>query len=385
MRSEPLRVALISSSYHPHVGGVEEHVRQVARELMRKGHAVEVWTVDRGDGLRDERVEGIRVRYLATPLPAQSPRAVASFALRAPRALASWVGAQRDFRPDLLHVQCFGPNGVYGLALAALTGLPLVVSSHGETFGDEHGVFDRSVLLRVALRHAVQRAAVTGCSSLVAEDLIARFGAADVTVVPNGVDLEVPTSRQDVPLAAPNTTPTLLGIGRLVPQKGFDILLRAAARSAHAPAVRLIGEGAQRRELEDLASSLGITDRVNFLGRRSPEEIDAFIAAADAVVVPSRAEAFGIVVLEAWRSGAPVVATSKGGPATFVTDGLDGLLVDPDDLASVVEGIDRVLGSQTLASGLERAGAATVQAFTWSRVAADYLDVYTAARSRSSG
>ena len=65
-----MRIALFSSSYHPHFGGVEEHVRHVARGLQERGHDVEVWTVDRGDGLRDEVVDGCRVRYLPTPLPA---------------------------------------------------------------------------------------------------------------------------------------------------------------------------------------------------------------------------------------------------------------------------------------------------------------------------
>src|SRR5699024_5263153 len=107
----------------------------------------------------------------------------------APGAVAQWVRAYAAFRPDLINVQCYGPNGVYGLALAKLTGTPLVVSSHGETTGDEHGVFDKSALLRASLCRAVKLSTVTACSSLVATDLRSRFGAQEVHLVPNGVDL----------------------------------------------------------------------------------------------------------------------------------------------------------------------------------------------------
>lgn len=379
MDPDRMRIALVSSSYHPHFGGVEEHVRHVARELQDQGYAVEVWTVDRGDGMRDEVVEGCRVRYLPTPLPARSARALASLALRAPRALAKWVSAYAAFRPDVINVQCFGPNGVYGLALARLTRTPLVVSSHGETFMDEHGVFDTSALLRGSLRRAVGSSTVTACSSLVADDLRARFGAGTVHVIPNGVHPRLESDHAPTPSSV-TSEPVLIGVGRLVPQKGFDILLEAAARSRHDPTVWIVGDGAERSRLEALAASLGIADRVEFLGRRSPEDVQELMAQATAVVLPSRVEAFGIVVLEAWASGTPVLATSRGGPARFVTEGEDGLLIDPEDLDSVVTAIDRLIDDEDLAHRLALAGRVTVQSFTWGEVADAYIKTYRSLR-----
>lgn len=366
-----MRIALVSSSYHPHFGGVEEHVRHVARELQERGHAVEVWTVDRGDDLRDEVVDGCRVRYLPTPLPARSARALGSLAMRAPRALARWVRAYAGFRPDVINVQCFGPNGVYGLALAKLTRTPLVVSSHGETFGDEHGVFDKSALLRASLRRAAQSSTLTACSSLVADDLRSRFRAREVSVIPNGVDLHLASGLPSPP--PPQTArPVLIGVGRLVPQKGFDLLLQAAAQSHYEPDVWIVGDGAELPRLRELASTLDMRERVKFLGRRSPVEVRALMASSNAVVVPSRAEAFGIVVLEAWASGLPVLATKRGGPAGFVTDGHDGLLIDPQDLSTIVAGIDRVLGDEELSASMARGGHESVLRFTWKEVADKY-------------
>ncbi|WP_353957097.1 glycosyltransferase family 4 protein [uncultured Ornithinimicrobium sp.] len=385
MNTQQLAIALVSSSYHPHFGGVEEHVRHVSRELRTRGHRVEVWTVDRGDGLRDEIVEGCRVRYLPTPLPARSAHALGSFAVHSSPAVAAWVRAHAQFRADVINIQCFGPNGVYALALSALTHTPLVVSSHGETLMDEHGAFDQSALLRASLRRALGSSAVTACSDVVADDLRTRFGAKTVSVIPNGVRLRAAEERRQPPPPKRQGTPVLIGAGRLVPQKGFDVLLSAAARSTYDPEVWIVGEGAERSRLEELASTLGISERVRFHGRRTATEVQELMTEADAVVVPSRIEPFGIVVLEAWASGTVVVATSRGGPAGFVSDGVDGLLVDPEDLPSVVEAIDSVIGDPAFATRLALAGLKTVQGFTWSRVAEHYEQTYAQTLSTAPG
>jgi phosphatidylinositol alpha-mannosyltransferase/D-inositol-3-phosphate glycosyltransferase len=97
---------------------------------------------------------------------------------------------------------------------------------------------------------------------------------------------------------------------------------------------------------------------------------------ADVVVVPSRKEAFGIVALEAWRAGTPLVATSLGGPASFVTDGVDGLLVDPVNTAALAHAVGSVLGDGHLADELATAGLKTVRRYSWSSVTQAYSELY---------
>lgn len=370
------RYALVSSSYHPHVGGVEEHVRQVAAGLRERGNVVEIWTVARETGVGEALVEGCRVRYLPAPLPARDLRAFWHFLVRAPRALGRWMQAYRSLRPDVINIQCFGPNGVYATVLSRMVGVPLVVSSHGETFADEHGVFDRSALLRVSLRRAVQVGLATGCSPVVADDLRTRFSAPEVHVVPNGVATEH-RSYVGEGVAPAHARPLLLGVGRLVPQKGFDLLLEAAARSRAQPDVWIVGDGAQRGPLEALAQKLGLAERVQFLGRQAPSQVGALMQQSSVVVVPSRTEAFGMVVLEAWAHGIPLVATDRGGPAGIVTDGHDGLLVDPENVDSLARTIDRVLNDRALALRLSRSGLETVAGYTWSRVVDAYCELFT--------
>ena len=378
------RIALVSSSYAPYVGGVEEHVRQVARELRHDGVEVEVWTVDRGESLGVREVEGVTVRYLPTPLPAASPGAALRFLLRLPAAWRRWADAHRRFRPDLLHVQCFGPNGAFALAMHRRFGIPLIVTSHGETIADDHAVFARSALLRTALRRAIASAnAVTAPSQFVIDDLRANHGLVDGTVVPNGVVL-------DVPDASGGRAPAgryLLGVGRLGRMKGFDLLIDAFARAGLDRDIRLViaGDGPERDRLHAEIRRRGLTGRIELAGRLDAAAVARAMSGALAVVVPSRMEAFGIVALEAWRSEAPLVMTNRGGAPEFVRDGVDGILVDPEDPAALAGALSRVSSDERLRAQLVAAGRERVGAFTWARVARAYEELYAAAAGRHGG
>ncbi|MCD2441017.1 glycosyltransferase family 4 protein [Agromyces sp. SYSU K20354] len=380
----PPRVALVSSSYDPYVGGVEEHVRQVARRLRDDGVDVEVWTVDRGESLGVREVDGVTVRYLSTPLPAASVGAALRFLLRLPSAWRRWADARRRFRPDLVHVHCFGPNGAYALAMHRRFGIPLIVTSHGETIADDHAVFARSALLRTALRRALTAAArVTAPSQFVIDDLRRNHGLVGGVVVPNGVE------------PAPSATTTgsglggryLLGVGRLGRMKGFDLLIDAFARAELDRSIRLViaGDGPERDRLRIQVARLGLTDRIELAGRLDAAAVAQAMSGALAVVVPSRVEAFGIVALEAWRSGAPLVMTNRGGAPDFMRDGIDAVLVDPEDTAALCRAIERMSADENLRMQFAAAGRERVGEFTWTRVAHAYEELYAAASDRDRG
>lgn len=382
------RIALLPSSYPPSLGGVEELTRHLALSLVAGGDRVEVWT-GHPDDATPEAVEvrdGLVVRRLPMPLPATNWSALRRSATTGVRTVFSLRDAVAAFRPDVLHVQCFGPNGAYAAALARLTGVPLVVTLQGETVMDDGDIFETSRTLRASLRHALARAAaVTACSAFTLDDAVHRFGLrpGHGEVIPNGVDLAGTAPGPIRPAALPDG-PYVLALGRVVAKKGFDLLLEAFAAAGASERFDLViaGTGGALDDLERRAERLGLTGRVHFVGRLDREEVAAAMAAAELFVMPSRVEPFGIVILEAWRAGTAVLATTRGGPPEFVRDGQDGVLVDPFDRPAFTAGLDHLLGDDRVRRAVADAGRARVADFAWPSVADRYRGVY---RSVTSG
>jgi glycogen synthase len=371
----------------PSLGGVEELTRHLALTLVGAGDDVEVWTTqsDGTSGPTTEQLDGIVVRRFPFPLPRARPGPLASSAVGATRTIGLLRRASKTFRPDVLHVQCFGPNGAYATALAELTGVPLVVTLQGETVMDDLDIFDHSTSLRFSLRRALRRAAaVTGCSAFTLRDAEARFGLATGRgqVIFNGVVLAGADSKTSAEPAAVGRTAWgryVIALGRVVDKKGFDLLLRAFVPVAgRHPDVQLVigGDGWALPALRDLAAELGVTHRVRFVGRLSREQVALAMREAEAFVMPSRLEPFGIVVLEAWRAEVAVICTSRGGPPEFVEDGRTGLLVDPYDTAALETALERVVVDPELRDALAVAGKRQVENFAWPRIADQYRRIY---------
>jgi glycosyltransferase involved in cell wall biosynthesis len=173
--------------------------------------------------------------------------------------------------------------------------------------------------------------------------------------------------------------PLALALGRLHPNKGFDLLLEALAATREVT-LWIAGEGPLRPRLERLATRMGIVGRVRFLGWR--EDVPRLLAAADLLVCPSLHEPLGNVVIEAWSAGLPVVATASDGPAALIRDGESGILVPlpgsrgggPQALANAIE---RVCADPALRARLGRAGRRAYEAeFTEPIVVAGYRSFF---------
>jgi glycogen(starch) synthase len=372
-----VRIALVPSAYAPWVGGVEELTRRLAIELTGSGDEVEIWTLRHPHTLpAREEIGGLPVRRFELPLPGANPRSLLAFPRAARAGMRELRRAADEFRPDVVHVQCFSANGVYA---AALRGTPLVVSLQGETVMDDRDIYDHSVALRLGLRMGLRRArAVTACSSFVLADAYRRFGlpAGRGIVVPNGVDLTGDSVL--TPLSVPFDR-FVLGLGRVVRKKGFDLLLDAFARLApQRPGLGLVvgGDGPEREALAERVHELGLDDRVLLPGSLSRAQVAWAMANASVFVLPSRVEPFGIVVLEALRARRPVVVSTHGGATEIVRDEREGLLADPFDPEALARAIARTLDEGALRERLIRAGEARVRAFDWPLVAGRYRSIY---------
>ena len=174
--------------------------------------------------------------------------------------------------------------------------------------------------------------------------------------------------------ATPDKVPLLLVLARLHEKKGIDTLLKALSLISGAH-LWIAGEGELRADLEKLAARLGLGDRVRFLGWR-PER-GALLRAADVVALPSRYEPFGTVMVEAWQTDKPLVAAAAAGPAAYVKDGVNGLLVPVDDPPALAVAIRRAIEDKGLRETLIQGGRRTYEAeFTRARIVEAYLELY---------
>jgi glycosyltransferase involved in cell wall biosynthesis len=187
------------------------------------------------------------------------------------------------------------------------------------------------------------------------------------------------TSPTADPLEGSRRKPLALALGRLHPNKGFDLLLEALA-ATRGVSLWIAGDGPLRDRLERLASRLGIVSRVRFLGWR--DDVPQLLRAADLLVCPSLHEPLGHVVIEAWSAGLPVVATASDGPASLIEDGENGILVSlpgtrgggPQALA---EAIERVCADPALRARLGSAGRRAYEAeFTEPIIVAAYRNFF---------
>jgi len=314
----------------PAVGPLRQYVRfrRIPKSETRRGIAVR------------------RPRFLAGP----------GRSLYAYEARAQELGIRRavdrlhaDFPFDLIHAHMIYPEGAVAHRLSQRYGVPFVVSEHAPW---TERWFRRTRVRREALAAARAASFLLPVSTSVRRTMAA-YGIDDdrMHVVPVGVDGDVfrpgrPEDRRDG---------QVLYVGWINYTKGIDVLLRAMdlLRRRASPARLVLVGGAlyrhtrlQEEKLRRLADSLGLEDSVTFVGRKPQHEVARMMAESAVVVLPSRAESFGAVLVEALACGTPVVATRCGGPEDIVVDGV-GVLVSPEDSEGLADGISQFLGYRT--------------------------------------
>ena len=173
--------------------------------------------------------------------------------------------------------------------------------------------------------------------------------------------------------------PMILFAGRMVVQKGPDILARAIPSIlAHHPSAKFVyaGDGHMKGDVADIANQLGVGHAIRLLGMKNGRDLHDLFKACDIVAVPSRNEPFGIVILEGWSAHKPVVSTKNGGPAEFVWHEINGLQID-DTPDSVAWGLGTLLESHDRCRWMGRNGRAAVDAvFDWDNIAEQTDELY---------
>ena len=359
-----MRVLFLSSHYGT-MGGVRSIIDALARAAIEAGHDV-ASVVDAGAA--DAPAPAREVRLYPFPARARELRRLRRFARKFPAATMRLVSAVREFAPDIVSVHCMRRFGPHAAVLRRATGVPQVLNLQEGALPPH--LPENPGLFRLLVRAAD---AVAACSAEAA-DYATRVGRARrVAIVPNGYD---PRELGPGPSFA-HPRPYVLGLGRLESQKGFDVLIDAAARLRRpGPDVLLAGDGSERGALDELARARGIGDRVHFLGQTDRATTIALLRGAVVVACPSRFEGLPLVCLEALAAERPVVAASVNGVPELIREGDTGLLVPPDDPAALAAALERVLDAPEEAARRASRGRAVVeQRYAWSVVAASYLEL----------
>jgi glycosyltransferase involved in cell wall biosynthesis len=285
-------------------------------------------------------------------------------------------------RPDVLLATMVDANIVAALASRLLAHRPRVILRETNSHRARD---DLGYLRRFGVRWTYRRAdAVVALSHGVGRELMADYGldAARVVTIHNPVDTEFWQRRAQAArkVGRPPWGPfggdgrVLVAVGRLIRQKGFDLLLRALAQCKHAgqkARLVVVGEGPERGRLNALAHELGIADRVLMTGFVADPA--AWYAHGDIFVLPSRWEGFGHVIVEALACGLPVIAFDcPYGPVDILGDGAGGILVAPEDVGALAAVIDRVLGDQETCARLSSAAPGVADRFSRQRIAMKY-------------
>jgi D-inositol-3-phosphate glycosyltransferase len=407
-----MRIAMLSYHTCPlatlggkDTGGMNVYVRDLARELGRRGIGVDVYTRS-----QDEHVPhvlhdlGYGNRIVHVPAGPESPLSKEHLYDHLP----AFVGGVAEFASgkglsyDLIHSH-YWLSGLAGLDLRERWGVPLIHMHH--TLGEMKNRVARSPEERVSpLRIASEHKLLSSADRIVAAtqaemaqfQWLYREEASQSVVIPPGVDTShfypIPADEAKEFVGIPCGARLLLFVGRIEPLKGIDTLFEAMAilqrqgvlaecevclavigGEPDADPEKMTSEMARLQELRD---RLGLERLVTFLGRRDQDTLQYYYSAAEAVIVPSHYESFGLVALEAMACGTPVVASETGGLVFLVRDGETGFHVPVGDAASLAERLGRLILEPDLRERLGRQAHEHARAYDWSAIAVQIVLLY---------
>ena len=340
-----MKIAMVSEQASPlavlggaDAGGQNVHVAELSAALVRRGHEVTVYTRRDDPDLPEEVAapHGYTVVHVPAGPAEKLPK---DELLQHMGPFAQYLDAHWDaYRPDVTHAH-FWTSGIATHLAARHLGLPAVQTFHalGAVTRRHEGAQDSSLNDRLRLEAMVARTATwvaATCSDEVFELMRLGRSRARTSVVPCGVDKDVFTP--DGPVAPKTAKHRILGVGELVPRKGFDDIVRAMPSISNAELVIAGGPGEadldadpEAKRLRDLARDLGVGRRVHLLGAVARDRMPALFRSADVVACTPWYEPFGIVPLEAMACGVPVVASAVGGMQDTVIHDVTGRLIAP--------------------------------------------------------
>jgi phosphatidyl-myo-inositol alpha-mannosyltransferase len=362
-----MRIALVTEFYYPHLGGVTEHVHNLARQLNSAGHTALIVTSNMGDVTHD----GPHVRRIGTSRIIYSS---GSFAR-----ITTGVGLRRQLREffraeriDVVHVHS-GLTPTFGLVAPEAAhdlDLPVVVTFH--SWFPQSRLFG---IFRGPLQRRLDRHAASIAVSQLGSEAHAQYFETEWDIIPNGVDTDF-FRPADRPAGREPGGPRLLFLGRLDPRNGLDVALKAmrAIRDVH-PHVRLTvaGDGPLRRHYERAARPLG--ESVRFIGSVNGDR-PLHYGQADVMLVPITKASWSVTLLEAMACAVPMVASDIIGFRQQIDGGREAVMVSVGDIRRWSEATLDLLADPGRRAEMSLAGRTKALQFSWPRITEQVVNVY---------
>lgn len=366
-----MRILMTSYEFPPIGGGGAAVVAGMSRELAASGHEVDLVTMSFQDQPREEVVNGVRVYRVPCLRKAKH-------SCTTPEAFTYLAGAMPTIhrllstqRYDVAHAHFILPDGLLAWQAKRYSGLPYVITAHGSDVPgyNPHRLRAAHQVVRPVWKAIVQGASRVICPSQILEQLVQvqQPGPEKTVVIPNGLQVGPYTPR--------TLSPRVLLVTRMLERKGVQYVLDALAETSITAPVNIVGDGPYLPELRRRAVALRSPAKFwGWLDNRSPELRNIY-ESSGIFVLPSEAENFPIVLLEAMAAGLAIITTAGTGCAEVVGDA--GLLVPVRDSRAIGRALKQLVEDADLRHRLGVAARRRIEEnFTWRAVAERYVEEY---------
>jgi glycosyltransferase involved in cell wall biosynthesis len=338
---------LLNYEFPPLGGGAGRGTYNLARELAKKGYDVDVLTSKAPGQQPEEELEGFTVHRVLSwrkGIHDCGFRGAITFVLFA---IPVFLRLNRAKSYHILHYYFGLPTGVLQWLPGRHRRVPYIISLRGsdvpgyDNFNTQLQYFHR-LLLPVTRAIWNNAARIVALSEALRETALKTAPEVDIEVIANGIESEQFNSAGTLHTSSKIQ---LICVARLVERKGIQHLLRALQVMQHDVHLTIVGEGNYKQDLINIADQYQVSDKVTFHGYCPREDLAELYCANDIFVLPTMAESFGLVFIEAMACCLPVIGTTVGGVPDIVTE-KNGILVEPDDYRGVREAIDTLGGDK---------------------------------------
>ena len=387
-RQTKMKIVMLTWEYPPRIiGGISRVVEGLSRSLVELGHEVHVITNEMPGSPSEDIDRGVFVHRVQIETPSPSFH---TWVLMMNNYFSKRLGrlAREIGRPDIIHVHDWLVYPAGAEAKAFLDSV-LVSTLHSLEFRRSGGIQTPESKMIDSLEWWItfETSIIIVCSNSMKFDAVKQFRVPEdkILVIPIGIEPDkfthIQVDREQIhgKYAIHPNEKLILFVGRLTNQKGCEYLIKALSYVANYFSVKLVivGDGYQRAELEVLARTSGVGDRVRFLGFVPDDDLNRLLLAADVMAIPSVYEPFGVVALEGMAAGVPIVASDVDGLGEVIKHEENGIAVFARDPSSIAWGISRILSDPGNTQRLVHNARKDIQSrFSWQSVARLTLMAY---------